>query len=87
MINYHTLNIFKSNRLLTNLHELNTKNNGKLMAQILKMLEVNSNECKYTPMELDNNNLCNLLEKLENCSVEDLPFYKLIFKGVFKKIN
>ena len=87
VINYDTLNIFKSNRLLTNLHELNTKNNGKLMAQILKMLEVNSNECKYTPMELDNNNLCNLLEKLENCSVEDLPFYKLIFKGVFKKIN
>lgn len=87
VINYDTLNIFKSNRLLTNLHELNTKNNGKLMAQIQKMLEVNSNECKYTPMELDNNNLCNLLEKLENCSVEDLPFYKLIFKGVFKKIN
>ena len=87
VINYDTLNIFKSNRLLTNLHELNTKNNGKLMVQILKMLEANSSECKYTPMELDNNNLCNLLEKLENCSDEDLPYYKLIFKGVFKKIN
>lgn len=57
------------------------------MAQILKMLEANSSECKYTPMELDNNNLCNLLDKLENCSDEDLPYYRLIFKGVFKKIN
>ena len=87
VINYNNLNIFKLNRLLTNLHDINTKNNGKLMIQILKMLEVNSSECKYTPMELDNNNLCNLLEKLANCSDEDLPYYKLIFKGVFKKIN
>lgn len=86
-INYDTLNIFKLHRLLTNLHDINTENNGKLMIQILKMLEVNSSECKYTPMELDNNNLCNLLEKLANCSDEDLPYYKLIFKGVFKKIN
>ena len=87
VINYNNLNIFKLNRLLTNLHDINTKNNGKLMIQILKMLEVNSSECKYTPMELDNNNLCNLLEKLANCSDEDLPYYKLIFKAVFKKIN
>lgn len=87
VINYNNLNIFKLNRLLTNLHDINTKNNGKLMIQILKMLEINSSECKYTPMELDNNNLCNLLEKLANCSDEDLPYYKLIFKGVFKKIN
>ena len=87
VINYNNLNIFKINRLLTNLHDINTKNNGKLMIQIIKMLEVNSSECKYTPMELDNNNLCNLLEKLANCSDEDLPYYKLIFKGVFKKIN
>lgn len=87
VINYNNLNIFKLNRLLTNLHDINTKNNGKLMIQILKMLEVNSSECKYTPMELDTNNLCNLLEKLANCSDEDLPYYKLIFKGVFKKIN
>lgn len=87
VINYNNLNIFKLNRLLTNLHHINTKNNGKLMIQILKMLEINSSECKYTPMELDNNNLCNLLEKLANCSDEDLPYYKLIFKGVFKKIN
>lgn len=87
VINYNNLNIFKLNRLLTNLHDINTKNNGKLMIQILKMLEVNSSECKYTPMELDNNNLCNLLEKLANCSDEDLPYYKLIFIGVFKKIN
>lgn len=87
VINYNNLNIFKLNRLLTNLHDINTKNNGKLMIQILKMLEVNSSEYKYTPMELDNNNLCNLLEKLANCSDEDLPYYKLIFKGVFKKIN
>ena len=87
VINYNNLNIFKLNRLLTNLHDINTKNNGKLMIQILKMLEVNSSECKYTPMELDNNNLCNLLEKLANCSDEDLPYYKLIFKDVFKKIN
>lgn len=87
VINYNNLNIFKLNRLLTNLHDINTKNNGKLMIQILKMLEVNSSECKYTPMELDNNNFCNLLEKLANCSDEDLPYYKLIFKGVFKKIN
>lgn len=87
VINYNNLNIFKLNRLLTNLHDINTKNNGKLMIQILKMLEVNSSECKYTPMQLDNNNLCNLLEKLANCSDEDLPYYKLIFKGVFKKIN
>ena len=87
VINYNSLNIFKLNRLLTNLHDINTKNNGKLMIQILKMLEVNSSECKYTPMELDTNNLCNLLEKLANCSDEDLPYYKLIFKGVFKKIN
>ena len=87
VINYNNLNIFKLNRLLTNLHDINTKNNGKLMIQIIKMLEVNSNECKYTPMELDNNNLCNLLDKLENCSDEDLPYYRLIFKGVFKKIN
>lgn len=87
VINYNNLNIFKLNRLLTNLHDINTKNNGKLMIQIIKMLEVNSSECKYTPMELDNNNLCNLLEKLANCSDEDLPYYKLIFKGVFKKIN
>ena len=87
VINYNNLNIFKLNRLLTNLHDINTENNGKLMIQILKMLEVNSSECKYTPMELDNNNLCNLLEKLANCSDEDLPYYKLIFKGVFKKIN
>lgn len=86
-INYDTLNIFKLHRLLSNLHDINTKNNGKLMIQILKMLEVNSSECKYTPMELDNNNLCNLLEKLANCSDEDLPYYKLIFKAVFKKIN
>ena len=87
VINYNNLNIFKLNRLLTNLHDINTKNNGKLMIQIIKMLEVNSSECKYTPMELDTNNLCNLLEKLANCSDEDLPYYKLIFKGVFKKIN
>lgn len=87
VINYNNLNIFKLNRLLTNLHDINTKNNGKLMIQILKMLEVNSSECKYTPMDLDNNNLCNLLEKLANCSDEDLPYYKLIFKGIFKKIN
>lgn len=87
VINYNNLNIFKLNRLLTNLHDINTKNNGKLMIQILKMLEVNSSECKYTPMELDNNNLCNLLEKLANCSDEDLPYYKLNFKAVFKKIN
>ena len=87
VINYNNLNIFKLNRLLTNLHDINTKNNGKLMIQIIKMLEVNSSDCKYTPMELDNNNLCNLLEKLANCSDEDLPYYKLIFKGVFKKIN
>lgn len=87
VINYNNLNIFKLNRLLTNLHDINTKNNGKLMIQILKMLEVNSSECKYTPMELDNNNFCNLLEKLANCSDEDLPYYKLIFKDVFKKIN
>ena len=87
VINYNNLNIFKLNRLLTNLHDINTKNNGKLMIQILKMLEINSSECKYTPMELDNNNLCNLLEKLANCSDEDLPYYKLIFKDVFKKIN
>lgn len=87
VINYNNLNIFKLNCLLTNLHDINTKNNGKLMIQILKMLEVNSSECKYTPMELDNNNLCNLLEKLANCSDEDLPYYKLIFKAVFKKIN
>ncbi|MDU7330100.1 MAG: glycine--tRNA ligase subunit beta [Finegoldia magna] len=87
VINYNNLNIFKLNRLLTNLHDINTKNNGKLMIQILKMLEVNSRECKYTPMDLDNNNLCNLLEKLANCSDEDLPYYKLIFKGIFKKIN
>ena len=87
VINYNNLNIFKLNRLLTNLHDINTKNNGKLMIQILKMLEVNSSECKYTPMQLDNNNLCNLLEKLANCSDEDLSYYKLIFKGVFKKIN
>lgn len=87
VINYNNLNIFKLNRLLTNLHDINTKNNGKLMIQIIKMLEVNSSECKYTPMELDTNNLCNLLEKLANCSDEDLPYYKLIFKAVFKKIN
>ena len=87
VINYNNLNIFKLNRLLTNLHDINTKNNGKLMIQILKILEVNSSEYKYTPMELDNNNLCNLLEKLANCSDEDLPYYKLIFKAVFKKIN
>lgn len=87
VINYNNLNIFKLNRLLTNLHDINTKNNGKLMIQIIKMLEVNSSECKYTPMELDTNNLCNLLEKLANCSDEDLPYYKLIFKGIFKKIN
>ena len=87
VINYNNLNIFKLNRLLTNLHDINTKNTGKLIIQILKMFEVNSSECKYTPMELDNNNLCNLLEKLANCSDEDLPYYKLIFKGVFKKIN
>lgn len=87
VINYNNLNIFKLNRLLTNLHDINTKNNGKLMIQIIKMLEVNSSECKYTPMELDTNNLCNLLENFINCSDEDLPYYKLIFKGVFKKIN
>ena len=87
MINYANLNIFKLNRLLTNLHEINTKYNGKLMLQIQKMLEVNCNECKYTPMELDSNNLCDMFERLSKCSEEDLAFYKLVFKGVFNKLN
>ena len=87
VINYANLNIFKLNRLLTNVHEINSKYNGKLMLQIQKMLEVNCNECKYTPMELDSNNLCDMFERLSKCSEEDLAFYKLIFKGVFNKLN
>ncbi|MFR6141192.1 MAG: glycine--tRNA ligase subunit beta [Finegoldia sp.] len=87
VINFNNLNLLQLNRILMDLHDINTKNNGKLIIQIQKMLEADSSKCKYTPMKLDNNNLCNLLKKLVVCKDEELPFYKLIFKGVFKKLN